>query len=201
MKQCISIPYLSAGASASYAIKKERGVLYIFFESSNGANDWKRNLDFPAKAYKTTDGTVWYAHRGFIETFKELEPFLDEHIRDKSNKSIVITGYSHGAALAVLCHEYAWFNRPDLRQTLEGYGFGCPRVLFRPPKQILERWERFTVIRNIDDLVTHLPPSALGYTHVGTLLEIGQKGKYSSTNAHRPENILKELFAYEKGMR
>jgi hypothetical protein len=57
----------------------------------------------------------------------------------------------------------------------------------------LSRWERFTVIRNIDDIVTHLPPRALGYTHVGHVLEIGEKGTYSRVDAHRPENILAEL--------
>ena len=85
-------------------------------------------------------------------------------------------------------------NRPDLRDTVAGYGFGAPRVIFGAlPPQVAKRWEGFTVIRNIDDIVTHLPPASLGYRHVGELLEIGEKGKYSPTDAHRAENILAEL--------
>jgi len=57
----------------------------------------------------------------------------------------------------------------------------------------MRRWERFTVIRNLDDLVTHMPPAVLGFSHVGELLEIGEKGRYSRVDAHRPENILAEL--------
>ena len=109
-----------------------------------------------------------------------------------------MVGYSHGAALAALCHEYVWFNRPDLRDSLEGYGFGCPRVFWGVKRQVSRaRWEKFLVVRNIDDVVTHLPPAALGFSHVGELLEIGQRGKYGMIAAHRPENILTELRNYE----
>ncbi len=60
-------------------------------------------------------------------------------------------------------------------------------------KALQERWERFTVVRNLDDLVTHLPPGLLGYRHVGRLLEIGKRGQYSPVEAHLSENYLREL--------
>lgn len=198
--QCLRAPYVQAGVSASYAVKREGEVLYLFFEGSDGENDWKRNLDFPAKAYKRMGKTVWFAHRGFLKVWKELEPVLATEIAAKTVRKIVITGYSHGAAIAALCHEYVWFHRPDLRNGIEGYGFGCPRVFWGiKGKRIRERWERFTVIRNIDDVVTHLPPALLGYSHVGTLLEIGKRGKYSPVQAHYAKNILTELYAFESG--
>ena len=87
----------------------------------------------------------------------------------------------------------------DLRDNLYSYGFGCPRVLWgSKTKEIINRWEKFTVVRNIDDIVTHLPPKILGYFHVGNLLEIGKKGKYSKVDAHKSENILIELKEYQK---
>ena len=49
------------------------------------------------------------------------------------------------------------------------------------------------MIRNIDDLITHLPPFLFGYFHVGKLIETGEKGKYNKIDAHRPENYLVEL--------
>lgn len=193
---CLDVEYTQSKESANYALVREGDTLYIFFECSNGGADWSVNLDFPAMPYKRMGATVWYAHRGFLEIWKRTQPYIEKHVADKSLKSIVITGYSHGAAVAVLCHEYVWFNRPDLRDTLIGYGFGCPRVLWGIQREsIKKRWESFTVVRNIDDAVTHLPPGALGYYHVGKLLEIGARGKYSPTDAHRPQNILTELKA------
>ncbi len=195
----LNVPYLKVGNSTNYAFIKENDKLSIFFEDSKSKEDWKSNLDFPIKAYKVDNGNVWYAHRGFLKVFKEIEPILPYYVLDKSIKSVIISGYSHGAAIAVLCHEYVWFNRPDLRNSLQGYGFGCPRVLWgNKTKEIIERWEKFTVIRNIDDIVTHLPPKILGYFHVGSLLEIGENGKYSKVDAHRSENILRELEKYKK---
>ncbi len=192
--ECLSIHYRKAGVSASYAARKDQDTLYIFFEDSDGENDWKRNLDFPAKPYKRMKDSVWFAHRGFLRTWNEIEPYLSWRIKNKNIKKIVSVGYSHGAAVAVLCHEYAYFNRPDIREAIEGYGFGCPRVIWGiKATGIEERWKRFCVIRNIDDIVTHLPPALFGFSHVGELFEIGERGKYSPIEAHYAENILAEL--------
>ena len=123
-----------------------------------------------------------------------MESYLAYAIGDPAIEKIVTVGYSHGAALAVLCHEYIWYHRPDLRETIEGYGFGSPRVIWGAlTADLQKRWAGFTIIRNLDDLVTHLPPAFLGYVHVGKMLEIGEEGKYSPADAHREENILKEL--------
>ena len=196
---CLHIPYTTVGRSANYAIKHENTTLYIFFQGSDGKNDWKNNLDFPAKPYRHMDKPTWFAHRGFARTWKEIEPFLAPEIADKSVKKIVIAGYSHGGALAMLCHEYVWYHRPDLRSTIEGYGFGAPRVFWgRRTAALKARWERFIIVRNINDIVTHLPPAAFGFKHMGKLLKIGEKGKYSYIQAHVAENILTELQAYDE---
>lgn len=195
--QCIRIKYEKVGVSANYAIKREGSTLYVFFEDSDGKIDWKNNLDFPAKAYKRMEKRIWFAHRGFLRVWKEIEPSLAPEIADKSIEKIVIAGYSHGGALAMLCHEYVWYHRPDLRGNIEGYGFGAPRVFWGiKTKALKERWAGFTVIRNFDDLVTHLPPWIFGYSHVGKMVKIGQRGRYSPIKAHYAENILKELFRF-----
>lgn len=193
---CLAVPYAEIGGSVNYATKRIDQTLYVFFEDSDGKTDWKRNLNFPAKAYKRMDKTVWFAHRGFLRSWKAVEPYLADEIADKAFKKIVVAGYSHGAAIALLCHEYIWYHRPDLRAELEGYGFGCPRVIWGSGKS-KERWKTFCVIRNLDDLVTHLPPAFLGYRHVGSLLKIGKKGNYTAVEAHYSQNILKELKLYE----
>ncbi|MBQ3019740.1 MAG: lipase family protein [Clostridia bacterium] len=195
---CLKIPYAQVGISTNYALKREKDVLYIFFQGSKGKTDWKNNLSFPAKPYKRMGKTIWFAHRGFLRVWKEIEPFLADDISDKAFRKIVIVGYSHGGALAMLCQEYVWYHRPDLRGFIEGYAFGSPRVFWGiKTYNLKKRWQGFTVIRNLDDAVTHLPPVFLGYSHVGVMLKIGKKGSYTPIEAHESKNILKELFIYE----
>lgn len=198
-EKCITIPYIHVENAADYAAEREDDTLYLYFEPSNGEVDWQNNMNFPAKPYHRMEDCVWFAHRGFLKVWKSVEPYVAKEINDPVLRQVVIAGYSHGAALAVLCHEYVWFHRPDLRHRVQSYGFGCPRVVWGLiPSAVKRRWAGFTVVRNLDDIVTHLPPVALGYTHVGQMLEIGQKGRYSVTDAHRPENILKELRRWER---
>ena len=193
-RRCLNIPYIALGDGADVATERVGDALHIYLEHSNGGEDWRNNLDFPAKPYRRMNDGVWYAHRGFLRVWRRVEDYIAPFAFDPTVRRIITVGYSHGGALAVLCHEYIWYHRPDLRAHIEGYGYGAPRVIWGVlPTDLSRRWERFTVIRNIDDLVTHLPPRVLGYTHVGRLLEIGEKGRYTAIDAHRAENILVEL--------
>lgn len=197
-ERCLHISYTRVGRSADYARERIGSTLYLYFEASDGAADWKSNLNFPAKPYRRMDGPVWFAHRGFLQVWKTIEPYVADDIADPTVKAIVLVGYSHGAAVAALCHEYVWYHRPDLRKAMRGYGFGCPRVFWGISSSACRRrWAQFCVIRNIDDIVTHVPPAILGFSHVGKMLEIGTRGTYSRVDAHRPENILAELKRYE----
>lgn len=197
LRRCLTRTYVHAENAADFATERTGDTLFVYLQASSGAEDWRNNLDFPARPYRS-GGTLWWAHRGFVRVWKTVESHIARDLLDSTLQRIVTVGYSHGAALALLCHEYVWYHRPDLRDVIEGYGFGCPRVLWglaRP--SLLHRWDRFWVIRNLDDAVTHVPPAFLGYRHVGKLLEVGTRGKYNAIDAHRPENILRELESVE----
>ncbi len=190
---CLEIKYSKVGKSSNYATKKEGKTLYIFFEKSFGLNDWRINFNFPAKAYKRMGKIVWFAHRGFMKVWKEIEPKICKEIADKELNKIIICGYSHGGGIAMLCHEYVWFNRPDLRENIMGYAFASPRVFWGINyKKTKERWANFLRIKNSHDIVTHLPPLLLGFRHTGKVLKIG-KGKFSLFRAHSHERYLEEL--------
>ena len=192
-EECLQTEYRETDAGGSWAYRKAGAELFIWFEHSHGIQDWISNLQFGAIPYREMS-PEWKCHAGFLRVWKSLKPYITELIADPSIKAVRIVGYSHGAALAVLCHEYIWYHRPDLRANLFGYGFGCPRVLFGcVPPELAIRWDHFFVIRNIDDIVTHLPPRSLGFCHVGNLVTIGKVGKYSPIDAHRPESYLAEL--------
>ena len=178
---------------ADYYYHLSDGTLWILFEESAGGVDWKHNFQFARKPYRDMEDK-WYAHRGFLSVWKSVEPHLAEVIKDPAVTEIIIAGYSHGAALALLCHEYCKFNRPDLGDKIEGFGFGCPRVVWGTPSEAVQkRFEGFTVIRNKGDIVTHVPPFFIGYRHEGEMLKIGELGKYNPIDAHRPENYMAEL--------
>lgn len=193
-QNCLNASYIQVEDHADVAMEYDGTTLYIYFEASADSTDWKNNLDFTAVPYGREDDIRWFVHRGFLKVWTSVKKYIEPAIKDINTRNIVITGYSHGAALGVLCHEYIWFYRPELRNRLSGYGFGCPKIVWGIVPIILkQRWDNFTVIRNLDDIVTHLPPSVFGYTHIGKMLEIGENGKYTAVDAHRPENILKEL--------
>ncbi|MBQ7348114.1 MAG: hypothetical protein IJW55_09850 [Clostridia bacterium] len=192
-KSCLSQSYNEVENGGSFACERHGDTLYIWFEQSHGITDWLNNLRFAAAPYREME-PVWQCHAGFLKVWKSVKPYLEPSILDTSVKQICTVGYSHGAALAVLCHEFIWYRRPDLHQGMCGFGYGCPRVLFGcVPPEIAPRWDTFYVVRNLDDLVTHLPPRAAGYCHVGNLVTVGTAGKYSSIDAHRPESYLEEL--------
>lgn len=182
--------------TASYWFSKKGETLTIYFEWSNGKTDWLNNFDFPAKPYRDMENK-WYAHRGFLRVWKVIEPHLEAAIKDITVETINIAGYSHGAAIALLCHEYCKFNRPDCKVT--GVGFGCPRVIWGCLNEpVKKRFEDFMVVRNKRDIVTHVPPAIFGYRHTEELLRVDDGNPLNSVDAHRPEEYTKSLLYYEE---
>ncbi len=193
-EECLEKEYMHVRNDASFAADRRGDALYLWFEHSNGARDWLNNLDFVAVPYRDMTPS-WSCHGGFLRVWESVKPFIRPLVDDPSLRRVCIVGYSHGAAIATLCHEFVWFNRPDLREHLCSYGFGAPRVLHGcVPPTVALRWNTFYRIRNQDDLVTHLPPRLSGYCHVGNLVTVGKKGRYSPIDAHRPESYTRELL-------
>ena len=190
--RCINANYVKIENDASYALEYDGNVLYLLFEHSRGAVDWKNNLDFPSVPYKRMD-TVWRCHRGFLRVWKSILPNIEKAVHDKSIENIITIGYSHGGAIATLAHEYVWYERSDLRDKIEGYGFGAPKVFFgRCKGECAERWERYNVIKNDNDIVTTLPPDYLCFSHVGKIIQIGD-GCCNKIDAHRKESYIRSL--------
>ncbi len=191
---CQSAKYIDVPSTkGSYCIERYSDELFIYFQGSNCKKDWLHNFSFPAKAYHEMKDK-WYVHRGFLKVFKSIKPYLVNDIMNKKYQKITIVGYSHGAALAVLCHEWCIFNRPDIASNINGYGFGCPRVLWgKANERVLARFDRFTVVRNSRDIVTHLPPKLFGFKHVGVLREVGKGDSYGPIKSHKPECYQFEL--------
>lgn len=166
-----------------YAVRKEEDKLKIFFQWTHSKLDWKNNFSFAVKPYKDMQ-IKWRCHRGFLKVWKSIKPYLKENILNPEVKKIEIVGYSHGAAIAQLCYEYVKFNRPDV--DVVGVGFGAPRVFWGFfKKEIKNRFKDFIVVRNGNDIVTHVPPRLFGFRHLGKIFKIGyKKGLFKD---HYPE--------------
>ena len=226
---CHTTTYQEVGDDVNYAFIEEGDHLYIYFQGSNSISDWVRNFLFPAKPYK--DMKIPYrVHRGFLAAWKEVEDIIIKKIREQVRvvpenpeafsknyspeldfeykwKEITVVGYSHGGALAAFCHECVWFWRPDLRKEgLVGYGFEAPRIYagWHVKKVLQERWEKFTVIRDNNDIVTHCPPALFRFCHVGSLMKIyGDtslvEGRYPKcVKSHFPAAVLDGLKKAEE---
>lgn len=183
--RCLNATYTHVENDGDYALQVEGDTLYILFQWSHSKFDWFSNIDFVAKPYKDME-LPWRCHRGFLRVWKSIEPYIADEVANPDYKRIVVVGYSHGAAIATLAHEYVWFHRPDLRDGgLVGYGFGCPRCYFgwTMKKALKERWANFYPVRNLNDLVSHLPPVGFGFTHVNKVVKIGE-GEYLKDPAH-----------------
>ena len=121
--------------------------------------------------------------------------YIEKELLDKSIEKIITIGYSHGGAIAAICHEYLYTNRSDICQNIFSYGFGAPRVYFGLKELNDDKWKNYTVVRNGKDLVTYLPPKFLFYRDVGSILQIGKEFAYSPIEAHKRESYEKSLKA------
>lgn len=191
---CNRTPYTHIENDGSFAIVREGDRLTLYFECSNGVTDWRNNFNFPAKPYRAMTN-LWFCHRGFLKVWKSIEPYISKDICDVSVKKIDIVGYSHGGAIAQLCFEYVKYNRPDVE--VAGVGFGAPRVLWGfACKTVKARFNGFKVVRNGNDLVTHLPPVLFGFRHVCEVVRVGEsKGLIKD---HYPSRYREALTTLEQ---
>lgn len=115
-------------------------------------------------------------------------------------KKVIVAGYSHGGALAVLCHECVWYERPDLREDgLVGISFDGPRIFagLWIPKKLKERWRNFYVFRNHNDIVTHLPPVIFFFRHVGNKVKMKEGEDPGLIGAHYPDKIRQGVLSVQ----
>ena len=211
------VEYTNISDWVSYSFVEEGDTLYIYFQGSYEVMDWIANFSFfptSKRPYKNME-KPYRVHGGFLAAWKEVEDTIIAKVTERERfgawkykwNHITVVGYSHGGALAGLCHECVWYYRPDLRENgLEGYGFEAPRFYagLRVRKDLRERWEKFTVIRDGTDIVTHCPPVLFGFAHVGKILRIkGDTGLVENrlpkcVKYHYPQTVYDGLLKHEE---
>ena len=177
---CLDIPYQTIGTNVNYAFKETGDKLEIYFECSNGLQDWLANFDFKKVVY---DG-LFKVHRGFYECYYQVRNIILDKVYEKDWKEVIVVGYSHGASLCGFATQDIRYHFPHLK--LFGYAFESPRFV-KVKRELKYMFDDLTVIRNGNDLVTHVPFKFMGFSDVGTMFNI--KGDTSLVEKHIPKCI------------
>ena len=141
-------------------------------------------------------------HKGFAEALlndavngnvlSQIKQQLDDLVSQAA--SILLTGHSLGAALALLTA--SCFNESTLLEKLHTYTFGAPRVGDEAFSTSVanDKHQRYV---NCCDLVTRIPTESLGFFHNGTLHYLDRNGKAQScSEAVIAEDRLAATAAY-----
>ena len=196
-RRCLEADYVHTEKDGDYAIEVDEDTLYILFECSDDVGDWISNFDFPAEPYKQMCDP-WYCHRGFLAVWKAMRDEVKQKAAEMLEsspevKNIVCVGYSHGGALSLLATEDMEYTY-GFTHNVSGYGFGAPRVMWGViPRSVKYRIRNFVTVRNVPDIVTHVPPILFGFRNSGTMLKIGTLGKYNPVKAHFASSYISEL--------
>jgi predicted lipase len=155
----------TAGDDTQYRIVDVGDCVVVVFRGSDSRRDWMHNLDFPKRPYRDMP-VPFHVHRGFLRAWKQVNDLITgmlEHVE----KPIIVTGHSHGGALAILCMEDLWYRYPDKRGKLRLVTFGAPRVVgWYNWRKVSERWDGSVLYCNRVDVVTNLPFFLMGFLHV-----------------------------------
>lgn len=172
-----SIPWKTGGEDTQYYIRKTNstGEVLIMFAPSNSKLDWKNNFSFWKRPYKDME-VKFFCHGGFLKCWKLVRDEVEDEVKKLNPKSITVTGWSYGGAIATLCMEDMWYLFPELRgEHLQCITFGAPRVIgFLNYKKIKERWTNTRLFTNGSDIVTCVPFICMMFRHVTQQIHIGK---------------------------
>jgi hypothetical protein len=185
-------PWQKAGEDCDYRVIPNwlPGVHVLSFKGTDSDIDWKDNFAFFPRAYKRMP-VPWRAHGGFLRAWKAASDqiMLDVlEVLEIFPGQVVVTGYSHGGAIAHFAYEDLFYLGHDVL----GVVFGSPRVLWLPRKSIRARFARFLRVATYGDIVARVAPVCFGFVHVGGKKRIGPRALLSHL-PHYAERYREEL--------
>ena len=138
----------------------ERFAALVFRGTEQDARDFLRDLEILPMRVASNDVRV---HEGFERALDAVWPDIS-HELEKLDYPVFYAGHSLGAALATLA--------ASRRSPHAVYAFGSPRV---GNEQFAANLKAVALYRVVDDtdVVTVVPPEALGFRHAGELHRIG----------------------------
>lgn len=143
----------SGRLSAEWSTYEEDDTVYILFQETDGVSDWIQNLSFTKRKY----GKLKF-HRGFYELYNLMKDDIIDYVkRIPENKTLVVSGWSQGAALAQVCVQDIHFHTGRKSVLIS---FGAPMAIYGKKtrdacrESVSEAYEYC----NVNDIVTYQPP-------------------------------------------
>jgi triacylglycerol lipase len=152
-------------------------LLILVFRGTDptSPSDWQTNAKLPL-----VEGCGGKVHQGFQVGLAQIwEPLLARLSEFRRHQPLLMTGHSLGGALATL----AAAQLHAAGQSIDGlYTFGAPRVGDRAFTTCFNHNLQHCTFRLVhhQDWIPHLPPSALGYAHVGQPIYFDEAGAVQS---------------------
>jgi predicted lipase len=143
----------------------EKNKLVFCFAGSNDIKDWVSNFKFlPLEEGRTI-------HDGFYDSWVKFKDEVTQIVL-KNKLPILCVGHSRGAALATLCARHIAKN---LKIPCKLVVYGSPNIGNRKYRDEFELLPiDATKVVNGYDIVTHIPPTELGFYGVGKTINIKQ---------------------------
>lgn len=172
-------PWETAGKDTQYKVVPNwlPGIHVLAFQGTSSDIDWKDNFAFVPRAYKRQP-VPWRTHGGFLRAWQDASDQVMLDVLETLELfpgQVVVSGYSHGAAIAHFPFEDLFYLGHDVL----GVVFGSPRNLWLPRRAVRERFAQFLRVETYGDIVTHVGPALFGFRHVGQSLKIGPKALIS----------------------
>jgi hypothetical protein len=156
-------------------VLKGRGAHFVAFAGTDPlvTANWVTDFDFPLDA----DGI----HEGFAAALEvawsDIAAALTQH---GPVEKLIVTGHSLGAALAALSARRVLAELPIRPQAI--YTFGMPRAggaAFADPFNVALGEGTYRFVHG-DDIVARVPPTELGFKHVGRSILCNSGGKFDA---------------------
>lgn len=173
-------------ASAFCGYDPDRRVILAAFRGTVSVTNWKAN--FNGKTVRDVDlfpkGVG--VHSGFYKTYQSIKNEVIAGVltvrEAHPDYAIHVTGHSMGGALAnILCADLVHNHGIS---PLVGYTFGQPRVFDSKGREFFNSLPGLTYLRvhNGHDPVPAVPPTLLGFTHVGEHVHFAPVNKNQEEN-------------------
>jgi len=184
--------------------EKERQVIQINFEQTNGVLDWIENFKFPAKYYDSFEFEGAPIQLKVCKGWAEMYCAMKHDIRDKFAELIKahpkayveIVGWSLGSALAQLCAQDLFYNFGK-QSHLFTYGSVRP---FYVSEEIRDNYLQKCCIEaynfNHKSDIVGYQPGITGYHHIN-LVDLGKFSPIGIFNPRKYHTMYYEPSLYE----
>jgi|MDTC01.1.fsa_nt_gb alpha/beta superfamily hydrolase len=160
----------------------------ICFRGTTDPIHWLYNLN----ALLIEWPSIGHVHRGFAKAFGKLQDSLQQELAERPAETLIMTGHSLGAALAMLF--------ASLTETQQVYTFGAPRPGTASFAQTLNRHCPVHRVVHGLDMVTQLPQhwpilERRAFVHPGEVVHLqlnGSSAKGADAALPEPDHMLRD---------